>query len=188
MHARIAYLTPLFADRPDTWDGPAREPLALARGIAAGGAFEVDVIAFGAAPRQEDLGTGVRLRVLPIAFQGGHPLDLLSWDLPAALAEADLVHIHQAFTRTAEMGMLLAKAHHKPVCVSARGAPASALGEAVDFLALADCVVCGPDSPPGTLGRSARTVLVEWDDPMRAGQQLARVYRRLLARGEEAAA
>jgi hypothetical protein len=181
--AKIAFLASLYADERFPGGGVSGEPIDLARGIAAGGAFTVDVIAFGAAGRVQDLAPGVRLRVLPMAFGGGHPLDVLSWELPSALAEADLVHLHQPFTRTGEMGMLLAKLRHKPVCVTARGEVSSALGETVDFLALADCVLCGPDSPAG----AARSVLVEWGDPARAGRQLARVYRRLLGRGAEAA-
>jgi hypothetical protein len=182
--AKIAFLASLYADECSPGGGMSAELVELARGIAAAGRFSVDVIAFGSAGRVEELAPGVRLRVLPMAFAGGHPLDVLSWELPSALDEADLVHLHQPFTRTGEMGMLLAKLRGKPVCVTARGGGSSALGEAVEFLALADCVLCGAES---LHAGAARSVRVEWDDPARAGRQLARVYRRLLGRGAEAA-
>jgi hypothetical protein len=170
MNTLIAYLSPLyFVDRSSL--SPQVEPLVnLARGVVehGGGACAVEVIAFGPEGWEQKLARGVRLRVLPIAYHGGHPLDVLSWDLPLALARADVVHIHQANTRTGEMGLLLARLHRKPVCLSAQGQASSGLGEAIDFTSLADCVV-------------------ELSDPAEDAPRLARLYRRLAGGLEEAA-
>ncbi|HEY7425727.1 MAG TPA: hypothetical protein VH682_15970, partial [Gemmataceae bacterium] len=97
----------------------------------------------------------------------GPPLDVLSWDLPLALARSDVVHIHQANTHTGEMGLLLAKLYRKPVCLSVQDR-AGGLGASIDFSALADC-------------------LVELGDPAEDGPRLARLYRQLAGGLEEAA-
>jgi hypothetical protein len=167
MNTIIAYLTSLYiADRSVRL--PEAESLVdLARGVVhhGGGGFIFEVIAFGPAGWEEDRGGGVRLRVLPIAYRDGHPLDVLSWDLPLTLARADVVHIHQANTRTGEMGLLLAKLHRKPVCLSVRDRAGGGLGDSIDFSALADCLV----------------------DPAEDAPRLARLYRQLAGGLEEAA-
>lgn len=170
MSLRIAYLAPLYVDeRPERM--ASVEPLLnLARSVVrrGGQTCSIELIAFGPEAREQAIECGVRLRVLPIAYRDGHPLDVLSWDLPLALAQADVVHIHQAHTHTGEMGLLLAKLQRKPVCLSVRGQASSGLGEAVNFHALADC-------------------LVELDDPEEDGPRLLDIYRRLAGAVEEAA-
>jgi hypothetical protein len=169
-HFLVAYITPLYLDERSPRPREAEPLLELARSVVLGSrrTCTVEVIAFGLAEREEDVAPGVRLRVLPIAYRDGHPLDVLSWDLPLVLARVDVVHVHQAHTRTGEMGLLLAKLARKPVCLSARGQRSSRLGEAVDFLSLADC-------------------FVELGDPREDGPRLARLYRRLAGGVEEAA-
>jgi hypothetical protein len=166
----IAYLSPLYIAHRSARPPQAETLIELAHGVVAqsGGAYVVEVIAFGPEAWEQDLAPGVRLRVLPIAYRDGHPLDVLSWDLPLALARADVVHIHQANTRTGEMGLLLARLHRKPVCLSVQGPASSGLGESIDFASLADCVV-------------------ELGDPMEDAPRLARLYRRLAGGLEEAA-
>jgi hypothetical protein len=160
MNTIIAYLAPLYLADHAAPTPEVEALLDLARGVVrhGEGACAVEVIVFGPAGWEQEVAANVRLRVLPIAYGGGHPLDVLSWDLPAALARADVVHIHQANTRTGEMGLLLAKLHGKPVCLSGR--TGGGLDEALDFSSLADC-------------------LVEMGDPAEDGPRLARLYRRL---------
>ncbi len=170
MSTTVAYLSPLYVDDRSARGADMGLLLDLARRVVeeSGRTCAVELIAFGPAGREHDLAPGVRLRVLPIAYRDGHPLDVLSWDLPLVLAQADVVHIHQANTRTGEMGLLLAKLHRKPVCLSTHGGSGSRLGESVDFLSLADCVV-------------------ELGDPAEDGLRLARLYQRLSGAAEEAA-
>ena len=169
MNTIIAYLTPLYIADRAAWPPEAESLVDLARGVVrhGGGAYAVEMIAFGPEGWEQEVADGVRLRVLPIAYHGGHPLDVLSWDLPLVLARADVVHIHQANTRTGEMGLLLARLYRKPVCLSIQGR-AGGLGESIDFSALADC-------------------LVELGDPVEDGPRLAHLYRRLAGGLEEAA-
>ena len=169
-HTTIAYLSPLYIEDRSEAAVEAEPLIHLARSVvrASRRTCGVEVIAFGPAGRERDLMPGVRLRVLPIAHRNGHPLDVLSWDLPLALAQADVVHIHQAHTRTGEMGLLIARLQRKPVCLSIQGEASSRLVDAVNFLALADCVV-------------------ELGDPAEDGPRLARLYRRLAGGVEEAA-
>jgi hypothetical protein len=104
----------------------------------------VEVLAFGPTGRRQELGPGLGLRVLPATEVG------LSWELPEALAECDLVHLLDPFSRAGEMAMLLAKLQGKPVCASHDGSIPDGLGAALDLLALADAVV-PPDVSPERL-------------------------------------
>jgi len=54
-------------------------------------------------PNYHEIQPGVSLRLLPAA-KFTEPLNALSWELPAALAQADLIHIHQAAMRASESG------------------------------------------------------------------------------------
>ncbi len=170
MNTLIAYLSPLYLTDGSSLPPQAESLVDLARRVVEHerGACAVEVIAFGPEGWEQVLAPGVRLRVLPIAYHGGHPLDVLSWDLPLALARAEVVHIHQANTRTGEMGLLLTRLHRKPVCLSVQGQGSSGLGEAIDFTSLADCIV-------------------ELGDPADDAPRLARLYRRLAGGLEEAA-
>ena len=55
-------------------------------------------------------------------------MDPVSWAMPEAVADADLVHIHQAYTRQAEVAIVLAKVYGKPVCVTDHGGASSRIG------------------------------------------------------------
>jgi glycosyltransferase involved in cell wall biosynthesis len=144
---KIAYLTPLYFADESYIGGGERYPTNLARGvaIASGGAYRVELISFGPSSAHRELAPGVSLRVLPASRVPANPLDVLSWDLPDALVDADLVHIHQAFTRCAEVGMLVAKGLHKPVFVTDHGGDTSNLGRHYGILELADRIVPNSD-------------------------------------------
>lgn len=162
MSTTIAYLAPLYLAERAAQTPEVEALMELAHRVVrhGEGAYVVEVLVFGPTGWEQDADAEVRLRVLPIAYGDGHPLDVLSWDLPLALARADVVHIHQANTRTGEMGLLLAKLYGKPVCLSLRGGSGSGLGESLDFSDLADG-------------------LVELNDLAEDGPRLARLYRRL---------
>jgi len=124
--------------------GGERYPLNLARGVVEGsqGVCEVELISFGASSFHRQLYPGVTLRVLKAAGPPRNPLDVVSWDLPTAIADADLVHIHQAYTRCSEMGLLVAKQQRKPICITDHGGSTSPLGGQVGSLELADRIIC----------------------------------------------
>jgi glycosyltransferase involved in cell wall biosynthesis len=144
---KVAYLTPLYFADQSCVGGGERYPLNMAHGVveSSNETYEVELISFGERERREELARGMALRVLKASRPPSNPLDVLSWDLPAALAGADLVHIHQAFTRCGEVGMLVAKQQKKPICVSDHGGTTSPLGDRLGALELADRVVAYSD-------------------------------------------
>lgn len=157
----VACLSPLYFDDGSYIGGGERHPLNQARGVVLGsrGRYRVEMISFGEAPQVRTLMPGLTLRVLPMARKPEHPLDVLSWDLPDALARADVVHIHQAFSRCCEMGLLVAKMLRKPICVTDHGGYSSALGSEIDALALADRLVPNSDFA-GTLLKTRTPITV----------------------------
>src|SRR5688572_16358423 len=102
MSARtIGLLSPLYFDDASCVGGGERYPLNLARGVAAGqaGRWRVELISFGPRPACRPVAEGVTLRVLTAAGRPEDPLDVVSWEMPEAIAACDLLHIHQPFTR-----------------------------------------------------------------------------------------
>lgn len=144
---RIAYLTPLYFDEASCLGGGERYPLNLATGVvlSSKGTCRVELVSYGAEPLSRELRPGVTLTVLRAANRPRNPLDVVSWDLPEVIAAADLVHIHAAFTRASEMALLVAKQHHKPICITDHGGISSTLGLELGSLELADRVVCYSD-------------------------------------------
>ena len=141
--AKIACLTPLYFSDESYIGGGERYPLNLSRGIVAssGGAYSVDLISFGPKARTYPIGPGLTVKVLEAARPPLNSLDVVSWDLPAALADVDLVHIHQAYTRCTEVALLVAKQQGKPIVVTDHGGTTSSLGTSVGALELADAIV-----------------------------------------------
>lgn len=144
---KIAYLTPLYFDEQSCLGGGERYPLNLAKGIveASGGTCTVELISYGEKSARHTLSPGVSLRVLQIANRPGDRTNVASWELPAALADADLVHIHSPFTRSSELGILAAKQQHKPLCMTDHGGTASTIGLNLGSLELADRIIAYSD-------------------------------------------
>lgn len=144
---RVAFLTPMHFDEQSYLGGGERYPVNLAYGVvgASNGTVEIDIISYGASARSVELSPGVRLKVLTLANPGSNPLDALSWELPAAIADADLVHVHQAFTRSSEIALLVAKQQQKPICVTDHGGATSRLASSLKSLDLADRIICYSD-------------------------------------------
>ena len=145
--AKIAFLSPMYFSDESYIGGGERYPLNLARGVveSSGGASTVELISFGASARTYPIAPGLTVRVLPAARPPLNSLDVVSWELPAALADADLVHIHQAYTRCSEMALLVARQQGKPIVVTDHGGTTSSLGTSVGALELADQVVAYSD-------------------------------------------
>ncbi|WP_422925928.1 glycosyltransferase family 4 protein [Singulisphaera sp. PoT] len=144
---KVAYLTPLYFDEKSRLGGGERFPLNLATGVAAAaeGRCTVELISFGERAARYSLKPGVSLRVLPVSNRPHDILNAVSWDLPAALADADLVHIHVPYTRSSELGILIAKQDHKPICVTDHGGASSTIGLNLGCLDLADRIVAYSD-------------------------------------------
>ena len=122
---KIAYLTPLYFDETSCLGGGERFPLNLAIGVvhASGGTCEVELVSYGERSFGRPLRPGVSLRVLRADNRPARRTDVVSWELPEAIADADLVHIHSVYSRSGEIGLLLAKQQQKPLCVTDHGGP-----------------------------------------------------------------
>lgn len=139
----VAFLTPLYFDESCYLGGGERYPLNLAKGIAyaSGGRYRVELISFSDSSRVVNLARGVDMRLLTRAGKPVNPLDVVSWEILDALMGADVVHIHQAYTRCAEVGILAARQLGRPICVTDHGGISSRLGNEIDHLQLIDRIV-----------------------------------------------
>lgn len=140
---KIACLTPMYFSDDSCIGGGERYPLNLSHGIvqSTGGAYTVEILSFGPKSRVVPIAPGLTMRVLQAARPPQHPLDVVSWELPSALVDADLVHIHQAYTRCTEMAILVAKQQGKPIVVTDHGGPSSSLGTSVGCLEMVDHII-----------------------------------------------
>ena len=109
-----------------------------------GDSYEVTLVSYGdhgQTQTESILAPGISLRVLPAARRR-LGTERLSWEITDVVRKADLVHIHQAFTRSGEVGMLVSKLMDKQVCVTDHGGASSTLGQSLGVLELADRVTC----------------------------------------------
>src|SRR5262249_51700597 len=140
---RIVYLSPYYFDAKSCVGGGERYPVNCARAVveSSGGSCSVEILSFDHTASNHVLWPGVTLRLLPLV-KVSNPWSVVSWELAAALADADLVHIHQAAMRASEVTLLLAKQQQKPVCVTDHGSTTSTAGAFKDRLDLADRIIC----------------------------------------------
>jgi hypothetical protein len=108
---------------------------------AAQGAWQVEVICYGASASRQPLEDGLSLRVLPSVKRSSLLSEAASWGLPEALADVDVVHVHDLETRPGETGLLAAKLLGKPVCVTEPDNTRSSLGKDLQIQELADRVL-----------------------------------------------
>jgi len=137
------FVTPQYFHARSYLGGGERYPLNLAQGLVAEGAATVEIVAFGDEEHHLGLAPGLTLRVLQSAKRGKNhnPLDSVSGDLPDAIRYADIVHIHQAFTRTGELTILLGRLLRKTIFLTDHGGFTSQLGAQVGMLELVDRIV-----------------------------------------------
>jgi hypothetical protein len=141
---KIAWLGLLDSDDA-TASTRARDHLTRLAGnvvLASRHAWSIDLISCGRNPGRHVLRAGVERVVLP---QAGSPRtfwDRVSWDLPAALGAADLIHLHDGFSRSCEVGLLIARQAGKPLCVTEWGLEGYWLSSELTLRELSDVVVC----------------------------------------------
>jgi glycosyltransferase involved in cell wall biosynthesis len=157
---KIAYVTPQHFDETSYLGGGERYPLNLARGVAQAGNSTVELLSYGVTPTTRELAPGVSLRVLA-GNEPSHPLDVTSWDIVDALRGADLVHVHQVFTRGGEVAVLVGKQLHKPVCVTDHGGGTTRRLESSGALALADAVTAYSDFGASLVHTSVDTHVIK---------------------------
>jgi glycosyltransferase involved in cell wall biosynthesis len=162
MIRRIAYLTPLYFDAGSCLGGGERYPLYLASGVVDGARddYEIEIISYGVKARREELRPGVVLRVLK-SKRPANSLDALSWDMPEAIEGADLVHIHQVYTRSSLAALLAAKQQGKPVCITDHGARCTDLGIEETVIELADRILCYSDFGASVMRSNIPVVVIK---------------------------
>jgi glycosyltransferase involved in cell wall biosynthesis len=179
---RVAYLTPQHFDENSYLGGGERYPINLARGVvaASGGEICVQIVAYGPAEQRAVLAPGVELHVLA-AERFSREEDALSWELVQAVAEADIVHVHQVLTLAGEAGVLCARLLGKPVCATDHGGATSAAATTLGILDITDRVVCYSEFGASRLRTAAPVLVVKggvdggWFSPPPAGTPRDRV-------------
>jgi len=144
---RIAYLTPMYFSEESYVGGGERFPSNLAKGVAAaaGPGCEVDLLSYGPKSSRRQVAPGVFLRIMASSGKAPNALDNVSWEMLDAIAECDLLHVHQVFTRGGELGYATAKLFHKPTCASDHGGSSSPLGKQFGGFDLIDRIHCYSD-------------------------------------------
>jgi glycosyltransferase involved in cell wall biosynthesis len=158
---RIVFLSPLYFSDENYIGGGERYALNLALGLALSGEFEVEIVSYGSRSFRRRLQSGVHLRVMKAGPAPACPLDQVSWELPEALASADVVHLMQCFTRSSEAGYVVAKLLGKPICATDLGGTSSTLGIELGALELADRVICFSDFGAELLRTSSRKITIK---------------------------
>lgn len=144
---RIGYFTPSYFDESAILGGGERYPHTLAAGVseASQGSCVIDLISYGPRAFRRELSPGVSLRILPTSGGPEHPLDAISWEIPQAVTEFDLIHAHQIFTRSTELVALCARQRGIPLVFTDHGGTSSELGHQAELLELADRLICQSD-------------------------------------------
>lgn len=140
----VAYLGLLDSDRA-TGTRRAEEHLTrLAQAVAdrSGYGWTVEIISAGENASTQTVSAGVVRTVLPVAGNPRTPWDAVSWSLPEAMARADLVHLHDGFSRLGEAALLIAKQSHQPICITEYGLNGHWLSSELGLTELADVVIC----------------------------------------------
>lgn len=146
MPIQITYLGLLDSDRL-TGSGRAEAHLCrlaqeVVKAFQGEGGATIELISCGPNPHSSTVAEGVIRTVLP---EYKHPVtawDSISWELPKKVADSDLVHLHECFSRTCEVGLLTAKLWRRPVCLTEYGIPGDWLALDLGLAELADAVVC----------------------------------------------
>lgn len=107
------YITDLGASPEGAW---LATRLARAVARASRGEWRVEVLSHGLAPARRLEDDGVVSRIM--RADHGASGTVLSWELPGALAGADLVHVYGPATSSGGLAVALAVQRHSPVCVT----------------------------------------------------------------------
>lgn len=160
---RIAYLTPMYFGDESYVGGGERFPLNLAKGVAAAGGpdCEVELLSYGTKSARRPVAPGVTLRIMKCGPEPVDNLDHVSWELLDAVAETDLLHVHQVYTRGSELAYAVGKLFHKPICATDHGGASSPLGKQFGALHLIDRVICQSEFAAQWFADHPHTVLVK---------------------------
>ena len=144
---RLAFVTPAYFSEDGVIGGGERYVHNMAASLARESAqrYTVDIISFGEYDHTLPLASGVTLHILARDYSDSSPFNSVAWLLAHRLRTVDLVHIHQPFTRSGELGILLASYFQKPLIVTDHGGHFSTGALSLRLLDLADCVLTYSD-------------------------------------------
>ncbi|HEX5446429.1 MAG TPA: glycosyltransferase, partial [Pirellulales bacterium] len=140
----VAYLGLLDNDRATGTRRAEEHLMRLAQAAVAAADFglTVELISAGETPGRQTVSAGVVRTVLPLAGKPQAPWNAVSWQLPEALERADLVHLHDGYSRLGEAALLIAKQSRLPVCITEYGLTGHWLSSELGLAELADVVIC----------------------------------------------
>jgi glycosyltransferase involved in cell wall biosynthesis len=158
---RVAFPTPATFDQ--VHGGGERYVLNIARGLvrASSGETTVEVIAPAPERFRRQLEPGVSLRGVPVHPPDATYGDGVSWELVEAVAEADVIHVHQAFTHFGEAAALAARVFGRTLCITDHGGMTSLVGRRLGLIELADAAVAYSRFGAAALGESPKVTIVE---------------------------
>lgn len=162
MPFHISYLGLLDSDRATGLERAGQHLSRLAQEVVAAsrGEATIEIISCGQDPRTETLAPGVTRTELPLSGNPRTPWDSISWELPAKVESSDLVHLHESFSRTCEVGLLVAKLWQRPVCLTEYGVLGDWLAHELRLAELADAVVCHSQEVASELTTARRPEVV----------------------------
>ena len=134
---------------------------------ASGYGWEIELISCGSQPGTHAVSAGIDRVVLPTAGRAQTVWDRVSWDLPDAIDRADLVHLHDGFSRSCELALLIAKQLHKPLCVTQWGIEGHWLSTELQLRDLADVIVCHDSTVARTVAGRKPVELIACDIDVR---------------------
>ena len=166
---KIAWLGLLDSDDA-TGSSRAQEHLVrLAQQViaASGYGWSIELISCGSEPGRRSISAGVDRVVLPVAGSPRTVWDRVSCALPDTIADADLIHLHDGFSRSCDLALLVAKQAYKPVCVTEWGIDGHWLSSELSLRELADVIICHDQMVAETLDTARPVELAACDVDIR---------------------
>ena len=162
MPFHISYIGLLDSDRATGQPRAESHLCRLAREVVSCSheSVTVELISCGLNPGTQTLAPGVTRTILPLAGHPRTPWDSVSWQLPEKVADSDLVHLHESFSRSCEVGLLVAKLWRRPVCLTEYGLPGDWLALELGLAELADVVICHSEKVVGEMSGAIKPRVV----------------------------
>lgn len=137
--------------------------LNMAKAVAFAGGDDVcvEVISPAHEATARPLGPGVSLRGVPVGPPGAPYGEGVSWDLVEALVGADLIHIHQVFTRMGEAAALTGRMLGRPVCITDHGDTTRVVGKRLGLVDMVDAAIAYSRCGAAALGNSPNVTVIE---------------------------
>ena len=135
----------------------------MAKAVAWAGGDDVcvEIVSPAHAGAVRQLGPGVSLRGVPVLPPGAPYGEGVSWDLIEALVGADLIHVHQAFTRMGEAAALAGRMLGRAVCITDHGDTTRAVGKRLGLVDMVDAAIVYSQCGAAALGNSANVTVIE---------------------------